>query len=218
MLPSVESHARETVRQLFDFILAQGNTDYLGERVSQLEHSLQCGYLAQQSQQYGHDQDVILGALLHDVGRFIPAADSMPKMIAPDGSYVGRASHEILGERYLRQLGFSDKVCQLVGSHVMAKRYLTAVDKDYYEGLSETSKRTLKYQGGIFDQDQVKEAQKDSLLNAKLAVRKWDDEAKVPGRIVPGLLEYEDIATNCLIGLGSMISDPTDLPSHNSQG
>jgi len=28
----------------------------------------------------------------------------------------------------------------------MAKRYLTAVDKDYYEGLSETSKRTLKYQ------------------------------------------------------------------------
>lgn len=70
----------------------------------------------------------------------------MPKMIAPDGTYVGRSSHEILGERYLRQLGFSDKVSQLVGAHVVAKRYLTATEPGYYEALSKTSKRTLQYQ------------------------------------------------------------------------
>lgn len=67
-------------------------------------------------------------------------------MIAPDGTYVGKASHEVLGERYLRQLGFSEVICQVVGAHVMAKRYLTAVDKDYYEGLSKSSKMTLKFQ------------------------------------------------------------------------
>ena len=72
----------------------------------------------------------------------------MPPMIAPDGKFVGRGSHEVFGEAYLRDLGFSDKVCGLVGSHVWAKRYLTGTEKEYYDGLSESSKTTLKYQVG----------------------------------------------------------------------
>ena len=143
VLPSVEQHARATVSQLFSFITLQGDRDYIGEKVSQLEHSLQAAHLAQQA---GADEETILGALLHDIGRFIPAADQMPAMIAPNGIYVGRMSHEVLGEKYLRRLGFSEKICQLVGAHVMAKRYLTAVDEGYYDGLSESSKATLKFQ------------------------------------------------------------------------
>lgn len=138
--------AKDIVHQLLEFIRSQGNSDYLGENVSQLEHSLQCAHLAQQSSQFGHDHEVILAALLHDIGRFIPAAKHMLKMIAPDGTYVGTASHDVLGERYLRQLGFSEKVCQLVGAHVWAKRYLTATESGYYDALSSTSKRTLQYQ------------------------------------------------------------------------
>lgn len=145
LLPAVESSVRETVKELFAFITAQGNGDYIGERVSQLQHSLQAATLAQQARA---DDDTVLGALLHDVGRFIPAADKMPPMIAADGTYVGKASHEVLGERYLRQLGFSETICQLVGAHVSAKRYLTAVDNDYYDGLSKSSKMTLKFQVG----------------------------------------------------------------------
>lgn len=143
MLPSVEHHAAETVQQLFAFLTAQGKGDYLGERVSQLEHSLQAAQLAVNA---NADNDLVLGALLHDVGRFIPASEKMPRMIAPNGTCVGRASHEALGESYLRELGFSETICQLVGAHVMAKRYLTAVDGEYYDGLSQTSKTTLKYQ------------------------------------------------------------------------
>lgn len=70
----------------------------------------------------------------------------MLSMIDDNGTYVGKASHEVLGEKYLRQLGFSEKICQLVGAHVMAKRYLTAVDKTYYDGLSQSSKTTLRFQ------------------------------------------------------------------------
>src|ERR1700761_7028450 len=143
ILPSVEAHARETVSSLFTFIDAQGHSDYIGEAVSQLEHSLQAAHLAQQA---GADDETVIAALLHDVGRFIPAASKMPGMIAPDGTYVGTASHEVLGENYLRQLGFSEKVCQLVGAHVSAKRYLCAVEKEYYDGLSKSSKMTLKFQ------------------------------------------------------------------------
>ncbi|KIW13202.1 phosphonoacetate hydrolase [Exophiala spinifera] len=196
MLSSIETHAELTIRHLFGFITAQGHTDYIGEAVSQLEHSLQCAQLAVEA---GADDDTVLGSLLHDVGRFIPAADRMPAMIAPNGTYVGRESHEALGEKYLRSLGFSDKICQLVGAHVMAKRYLTAVDKDYYDGLSQSSKTTLKFQGGTFTEDQVREAEKDPLLMAKLAVRRWDDMAKIPNQETLPLEYYGKMATKSLI-------------------
>ncbi|KAK5193353.1 hypothetical protein LTR96_005167 [Exophiala xenobiotica] len=196
MLPSVERHAHECVQQLFAFITAQGNSDYIGEKVSQLQHSLQTAQLAVEG---GVDDDTVLGALLHDVGRFIPAAEKMPAMIAPSGAYVGRESHEILGEKYLRGLGFSEIICQLVGAHVMAKRYLTAVDKGYYDGLSPSSKTTLKYQGGTFSDEQVREAQKDPLLEAKLAVRRWDDMAKVPNLETLPLHYYERMAVKSLL-------------------
>lgn len=145
-LASVKEHTQATITSLFAFLTAQGQGDYLGEKVTQLEHSLQCAHLAAQSPEYGSDPEVILAALLHDVGRFIPAAEKMGKMITPDGQYIGQKSHEILGESYLRQIGFSEKICLLVGAHVMAKRYLVATDQSYYDGLSETSKRTLKFQ------------------------------------------------------------------------
>lgn len=216
-LESVQGHARSTIKSLFAFLHAQGQGDYLGERVTQLEHSLQCAHLATESVEYGHDIEVILAALLHDVGRFIPAAEKMGKMITPDGQYIGRQSHEILGESYLRSIGFSERVCQLVGSHVMAKRYLVATDQSYHDGLSETSKRTLRFQvwpysmneigykanarqGGGFTEDQITEARKDPWLEAKLAVRRWDDLAKKPDLTVPPLEVYEEMAYECLLG------------------
>ncbi|KAJ5669157.1 Alkaline phosphatase-like alpha/beta/alpha [Penicillium macrosclerotiorum] len=199
MLPSVKGHTRATIATLFAFLHAQGQSDYLGERVTQLQHSLQCAYHATKSPKYGSDLEVIVGALLHDVGRFIPVAEKMGKLYAPDGRYIGRKSHEVLGESYLRQIGFSERVCQLVGGHVMAKRYLVATDKTYHDGLSETSKRTLHIQGGGFTPEQVLEAQKDPWLEEKLAVRRWDDLAKDPKNIVPGLEAYEELVYQCLL-------------------
>lgn len=138
-----QESAASMISTLFSFVEAQGYADYIGEAVSQLEHSLQAAHLAKEA---GADEDTVLGALLHDIGRFIPDADSMPAMIASNGTYVGREAHEIVGEKYLRELGFNEKICQLVGAHVMAKRYLTAVDKTYYDSLSSSSKTTLTYQ------------------------------------------------------------------------
>lgn len=191
-----QAQADSVVSELFNFITAQGDADYIGEPVSQLEHSLQAAHFAEQS---GADEDTILAALLHDIGRFIPAADSMPAMIAPNGTYVGREAHEVVGEKYLRDLGFSEKICQLVGAHVVAKRYLTAVDEKYYDGLSQSSQTTLKYQGGPFTPEQVKEAQMDPWLEQKLAVRKWDDMAKEVGLEIAPLEHYHDMAVKSLV-------------------
>lgn len=215
--------AQHTVAEMFRLIEVQGQGDYIGERVSQLQHSLQAATLAQQA--YA-DEETILSALLHDMGRFIPAAEREARMVV-DGVYIGRESHEKLGERYLRELGFSDKICQLVGAHVMAKRYLTAKDQGYYDGLSKSSKMTLKFQvcsgsylwceskpltravqGGIFDEAQVEEAEKDPLLHDKLAVRRWDDMAKDPDMKTPDLAAFKDMAVRSLVrsrsSVGSM--------------
>jgi predicted HD phosphohydrolase len=43
------------------------------------------------------------------------------------------------------------------------------------------------------------EAQKDPLLEKKLAVRRWDDQAKVPDAKVPPLAAYEDMAVHSLL-------------------
>lgn len=143
LTPSADAEARASVKQLLSLIHKQGQGDYIGEAVSQAQHSLQAATLARNA---GADDETVLGALLHDVGRFIPAAEKMNSMIAADGTYIGKASHEILGERYLRHLGFSEKICQVVGAHVMAKRYLCAAEQGYWENLSRSSKQTLEFQ------------------------------------------------------------------------
>jgi predicted HD phosphohydrolase len=51
----------------------------------------------------------------------------------------------------------------------------------------------------MFDKEQVKAAQKDPLLEEKLAVRRWDDQAKVPGAKCPELDSYATLATSCLL-------------------
>lgn len=138
-----EQRAHDTIKALFNHIRAQGDRDYQGEKVSQLAHSLQAAHLARQA---GADDETVLAALLHDIGHFIPMYADMPAMIAPDGAALGRGSHDVFGERYLRGLGFGEKISSLVGAHVMAKRFLTATDGEYYDALSERSNQTLRLQ------------------------------------------------------------------------
>ncbi|OKL56703.1 hypothetical protein UA08_08015 [Talaromyces atroroseus] len=173
--PSIESQ----IEALFSMFSAQGQAG--------LELSLQRAHLARQDHVYGRDDEVVLAALLYEVACFIPA-----------GEKVEESSHDALGEYYLRSLGFGGKVAGLVGTHVMTMRYLAATEKDYYDGLSEGSKKTLLSQGGIFSQEQVKQARDDPLLGAKLALRRWYDLAEVPNIGVQPLSDYKDIAYRCL--------------------
>ena len=93
----------------------------------------------------------------------------------------------------------------------MAKRYLTAVDKGYYDGLSQSSKMTLNFQGGVFDDQQVKEAQKDPWLEEKLQIRRWDDLAKDPAMQTPSLSSFEEMMVTSLIESRSCIRPTTKI-------
>lgn len=68
---------------------------------------------------------------------------------AADSARVWLAKHDVLGARFLRQLGFSDRCAMLVEGHVQAKRYLCYKEPAYLESLSDGSKFTLQHQGGV---------------------------------------------------------------------
>ncbi|MES2647434.1 MAG: HDIG domain-containing metalloprotein [Bacteroidota bacterium] len=178
--------------EILDLYKKFGNQDYIGEPVSQLEHMSQCAQLAMQE---GYDEEVILAAFFHDIGHMCEHIMPVKYM---DG--FGVADHEKMGANYLLSNGFSEKIARLVNSHVNAKRYLTFKYPSYYVQLSEASKSTLQFQGGpmTFDEAILFEEQVD--FDLYLALRRWDEAAKVES--VP-IIDLNEIRTMIISHLGN---------------
>ncbi|CZT21213.1 uncharacterized protein RCC_07075 [Ramularia collo-cygni] len=184
----------EKAAYLINLLNTKGQEDYIGESISQLEHSLQA---AHQAGANNADDETVIAALLHDIGHFLPASEvqtiarTVRKMSDFSGGDVGRVGHERIGEEYLLRLGFSKKVGSLVGSHVAAKRYLCATDAAYYDTLSEASKKSLIFQGGPMKDDELAEWATSPWCEEMCQLRKWDDAAKVVGLQVKPAAAYE---------------------------
>jgi len=117
-------------------LFAAGGGARYGESVTQLEHSLQCAALARRARA---DDEVVLAALLHDVGHLAARA--------PEGP-AGHHGHQ--GAGLLRPC-VPARVAWLIEHHVVAKRYLCSVDPRYAERLSPASVRSLVAQGAALD-------------------------------------------------------------------
>ena len=161
--------AEQVVAEVFALYEQHGAADYIGEPVSQIEHMSQAAQLAMAE---GFDDEVVLAAFFHDIGHLCDEGG------ASMGGY-GVVSHERLGADYLRRAGFSERLARLVKYHVEAKRYLTFSQPDYYERLSEASRRTLVYQGGVMSAEEARAFEQDPLCAVSLRLRHWDEEAKV---------------------------------------
>lgn len=170
----------ETVMAVLE---ASAGRDYIGEPVSQLDHALQTAACARRA---GAGEAELIAALLHDVGHLCDPA-------APRMADVGVLRHEELGADYLAGLGFAHAVCELVRGHVAAKRYLVATRPGYAARLSAASRATLRHQGGPMSPEACARFRADGLHVAKLRLRAWDEEAKVPGLRVDGLDAYRPL-------------------------
>jgi 2-amino-1-hydroxyethylphosphonate dioxygenase (glycine-forming) len=170
-----------------------GSEDYIGEPVTQIEHMCQCAQLARAA---GAGDDVVLAAFLHDIGHLYEAALPDKKVLRMDN--VGIFNHENLGATYLLSKGFSEKIANLVQSHVAAKRYLTCRYPEYYDRLSDASKKTLEFQGGRMTPEEALDFEGDALFEDYVALRRWDDEAKKTGQPLPDLLYYRQLITEHL--------------------
>jgi phosphonate degradation associated HDIG domain protein len=161
---------QEIVDHVFDLYVVHGHEDYIGEPVSQIEHMSQS---AQRATGEGYDEEVILAAFFHDIGHICTTVTPGMSM-----SGYGMKSHEKIGANYLRRLGFPERIAKLVENHVQAKRYLTYKYSAYYDQLSEASKKTLEFQGGIMTPEEAKAFENDPLFEVSIRMRKWDELAK----------------------------------------
>lgn len=178
-----QQKALQTVDEVFSLYEQYGGSDYIGEPVSQLEHMCQAAQLAEAE---GYDEEVILAAFFHDIGHL---CEHIVETTSMDG--FGVTDHEVLAGKYLREKGFSEKLASLVECHVQAKRYLTFKFPDYYNKLSEASKITLSKQGGVMNDEEAKEFERDSLHMLYIKLREWDDKAKTEHLPLPSLEVYK---------------------------
>jgi len=181
-----KEEAEIIVDEIFSLYETHGNADYIGEPVSQLEHMCQAAQLAEEE---GYDDEVVLAAFFHDIGHlceFIMPVELM------EG--VGVLDHESIGQAYLVNKGFSERVAKLVRSHVEAKRFLTFKFPEYFEKLSDASKLTLQHQGGRMNAEEADAFETDPMFDLFIKMRTWDDLAKITNNALPDLNKYKQMA------------------------
>ena len=170
-----------SVDEIVDLLENRGDSQYGGEAVTQLEHALQAATLAERSQA---SAALISAALLHDIGHLL---HNLPDHAPDDGV---DDHHEKSAGNYLRK-HFPPAVTEPVRLHVAAKRYLCAVEPGYFEQLSQPSVVSLKLQGGPMSAEEVAEFKRSEFAEDALRLRKWDDEAKIPDFVTPGVRHFE---------------------------
>ena len=166
-----------------------GHIEYSGEGVTQLEHALQAAQLAEES---GAAPELITAAFLHDLGHLLNLQGETPSARGIDDQ------HQYFAIPFLRAL-FPALVVESIRLHVDAKRALCSLEPDYYEGLSEDSRRSLTLQGGIFSREQTQTFLAKPFAAEAMRVRRWDDAAKVAGAVTPPIGHYLQIAARCAV-------------------
>jgi predicted HD phosphohydrolase len=159
-----------TSEELAEMIDGLGRLPYGGEAVDQRQHALQCAGNAVAA---GSDDELVLAAALHDIGQAERVRAEFPGL-----------PHEQAGEAFARE-HVGAGVGWLIGQHVPAKRYLVAVDAEYFGQLSPASVRSLERQGGPMDTAEVEEFRSHPRAEDAVALRRWDEAAKEAG--APGL-------------------------------
>ena len=165
---------------IFERFDLHGNNEYGKDRVRQIEHALQCAMLAEEE---GAAPSLITAALLHDIGHLIHDLGDSPAARGIDDR------HEMLGREWLARW-FGKAVTEPVRLHVDAKWYLTATDPGYFATLSFGSVRSLELQGGPFSAEAAADFISQPYANDAVQLRRWDEAAKVPGKVTPDLAHF----------------------------
>ncbi len=169
-----------TTLEILRLFHERGASQYGGEAVSQQEHALQAACCAERAQAAPH---LIAAALLHDVGHLLHSLpDDTPEQGIDD-------AHEAVASNWLKKR-LSPDVINPIRMHVAAKRYLCATDPDYFGRLSAPSILSLGLQGGPMSAEEVSLFEAHPSFEDAVALRRWDDAAKVPQLVTPPLEHF----------------------------
>lgn len=153
---------------LADIFERRGGEEYLGEPVTMAEHMLQGATIAERN---GLPEEIVVGALLHDIGHFTSEFGTFTMDDTED------RRHEEAGAEVLARF-FPAVVTDCVRHHVAAKRYLCATKPDYFGRLSEASVHSLNLQGGPMSAEEVAQFERNPNLREIIQVRYLDEAGK----------------------------------------
>jgi phosphonate degradation associated HDIG domain protein len=170
------------LNEIIHLLETRGEAQYGQEAVSQLQHALQCAHLAESA---GERPEVVVAALLHDLGHLLAAERAASAEPPPDQDDL----HQFMALPFLKGV-FPESVLAPIRLHVDAKRYLCLIESGYWARLSPASKASLEQQGGIFSIAQGEAFSRVPHSLTAVRLRRYDDLAKVPGKEVPDLEHY----------------------------
>jgi phosphonate degradation associated HDIG domain protein len=176
-----------SIPEIVQLLSSRATTWYGQEAVSQLEHGLQCAALAEKNDE---TPETVVAALLHDLGHML--SPHQPSVSLAESLPSKDDLHQFVALPFLRSL-FPDAVLEPIKLHVDAKRYLCAVDSDYWADLSPASKHSLALQGGVFDEKQIGAFEDLPYYAEAVRLRRYDDLAKVPSLPTPDLAHFEKL-------------------------
>ena len=164
------------------------NSLYIGEKVTMTEHMIQTAMVAEQNHS---SKSLICACLLHDYGHFIIEDPDHLVLKSIDGK------HENIAFNFLKNY-FKPEVFEPIKLHVQAKRYLCR-NKSYWNILSGASKVSLKLQGGIMSDNEVKKFSSLKFHDDAILLRKYDDDGKIPNIKMKKIENYRNLINSQLI-------------------
>jgi [1-hydroxy-2-(trimethylamino)ethyl]phosphonate dioxygenase len=170
--------------------LLEGKADgqYGLHDVNQRQHALQAAMIAEQD---GCSDALVAAALLHDIGHLVHHLGENPAEHGVDDR------HEEVGHEFLVRW-FGPEVTEPVRLHVAAKRYLCAVESDYFSRLAPDSVRSLALQGGPMNADEVASFRALPQAEAAVQLRRYDEAAKVKDLPTPPVSHFMAHVARCL--------------------
>jgi [1-hydroxy-2-(trimethylamino)ethyl]phosphonate dioxygenase len=170
----------DTPEDILNLLSSRGGESYFGEPVTVMEHSLQAAFFACEA---NSAPELVAAALLHDVGH----------LLHHEGEDVAEhgldTRHEELADRLL-SAHLPPAVTEPIRLHVAAKRYLCFADPEYMEVLSPSSVLSLGLQDGPMSADEAKAFLANPFAQEAIALRRWDDAAKIPDLAVQQIDSY----------------------------
>ncbi len=167
---------------IFDLFATRGAAEYMGESVSMKAHMEQTAACAAAD---GAPDHLVVAALLHDVGHFIGEHPIDALEHGVDNN------HEAIGADFLARY-FPAEVTEPIRLHVAAKRYLCAVDDDYFDRLSPASVQSLGVQGGPMSAAEVEAFERNPHHRDAVRVRLYDDDGKVEDLKIEPVTAYRE--------------------------
>jgi len=171
-----------TLSEVVSLLERRGQNQYGMEAINQLEHALQCADMAEQA---GETPETVVASLLHDLGHLLAAEREGVK----EHNIQQDDLHQYIALPFIRNL-FPDAVLEPIRLHVDAKRYLCLIEPSYWASLSPASKHSLEQQGGVFNEAEGQAFMAQPFAAEAVRLRRYDDLAKVPAKVVPDLNHY----------------------------